>query len=48
MALPKWIVDHINLYKTDPAKAHLWDSSRGGGNGPASHFAAYHKGAKIW
>jgi proline iminopeptidase len=24
MALPKWIVDHINLYKTDPEKAHFF------------------------
>jgi deazaflavin-dependent oxidoreductase (nitroreductase family) len=31
MALPSWIVDHINLYKTDPEKAHLIDLSFGGG-----------------
>ncbi len=33
MALPSWIVDHIRLYKTDPEKAHFWDSSLGGGEG---------------
>ena len=31
MELPSWIVDHINLYKTDPEKAHFFDASFGGG-----------------
>jgi len=31
--LPKWIVDHIELYRTDPEKAHYWDASAGGGQG---------------
>lgn len=31
--LPGWIADHIELYLTDPEKAHLWDSSLGGGTG---------------
>jgi deazaflavin-dependent oxidoreductase (nitroreductase family) len=31
MELPSWIADHINLYKTDPEKAHLFDCSIGGG-----------------
>ena len=31
--LPKWIADHIELYRTDPDKAHWWDSSLGGGKG---------------
>ena len=31
--LPKWIVDHIELYRTDPDKAHYWDASLGGGKG---------------
>lgn len=31
--LPKWIADHIELYRTDPDKAHMWDSSLGGGKG---------------
>lgn len=29
-----WIAAHIELYKTDPEKAHLWDSSVAGGPGP--------------
>lgn len=28
-----WIAAHIELYKTDPEKAHLWDSSELGGPG---------------
>ncbi len=28
-----WIAEHIELYRTDPDKAHLWDSSPLGGPG---------------
>ena len=28
-----WIAEHIELYRTDPEKAHLWDSSPLGGPG---------------
>jgi len=28
-----WIADHTKLYKTDPEKAHMWDSSVAGGPG---------------
>ena len=28
-----WIAEHIELYKTDPAKAHDWDSTPLGGPG---------------
>ncbi len=28
-----WIAEHIDLYRTDPAKAHMWDSSVAGGSG---------------
>jgi deazaflavin-dependent oxidoreductase (nitroreductase family) len=28
-----WIAEHIELYKTDPAKAHMWDSTPLGGPG---------------
>jgi len=28
-----WIKEHIELYKTDPEKAHHWDSSHVGGPG---------------
>jgi len=31
-AIP-WIAEHIQLYKTDPEKAHMWDSSSLGGPG---------------
>ncbi len=31
--LPRWIVDHIELYRTDPDKAHHWDSRAVGGKG---------------
>ncbi len=29
-----WIAEHIELYRTDPEKAHLWDSTPVGGPGP--------------
>ena len=32
-ALPDWIQAHIDLYRKDPDKGHLWDSSLGGGEG---------------
>ena len=28
-----WIAEHIQLYKTNPEKAHMWDSSPAGGTG---------------
>ncbi len=28
-----WIAEHIKLYRTDPEKAHMWDSSSLGGPG---------------
>lgn len=28
-----WIAEHIELYKTDPEKAHMWDSAPVGGPG---------------
>ena len=28
-----WIAEHIELYKTDPDKAHMWDSTHLGGPG---------------
>ena len=31
-AIP-WIAEHIELYRTDPEKAHLWDSTHLGGPG---------------
>jgi deazaflavin-dependent oxidoreductase (nitroreductase family) len=29
-----WIAEHIKLYRTDPEKARIWDSSTLGGPGP--------------
>ncbi len=31
--LPTWITDHVKLYREDPEKGHLWDSSGAGGPG---------------
>lgn len=31
--LPDWIAKHIKLYQEDPERAHMWDSSLGGGTG---------------
>jgi F420H(2)-dependent quinone reductase len=31
--LPDWIKQHIELYHTDPEKAHMWDSTPAGGSG---------------
>ena len=28
-----WIAEHIELYRTDPEKAHMWDSTPLGGPG---------------
>lgn len=30
---PRWIEEHIELYLTDPDKAHRWDASSAGGEG---------------
>jgi len=46
MPLPSWIVDHISLYRTDPEKAHLWDSSLGGGKGLIATLLLTTKGRK--
>lgn len=29
-----WIAEHIALYRSDPEKAHMWDSGAAGGTGP--------------
>jgi deazaflavin-dependent oxidoreductase (nitroreductase family) len=44
--LPGWIKDHIELYLTDPEKAHLWDSSLGGGEGMLPTLLLISKGRK--
>ena len=45
--LPKWIFDHIELYKRDPEKAHLWDSSLGGSKGMLTTSAAHDQGSQV-
>ena len=32
--VPEWIQNHIDLYKSEPEKGHLWDSTAVGGPGP--------------
>jgi hypothetical protein len=39
-AMPKWIKDHVELYLSEPEKAHLWDSTSGGGPGPLPDAAS--------
>jgi F420H(2)-dependent quinone reductase len=46
-ALPKFIRDHVELYLSDPDKAHLWDSTVGGGPGPLPTLLLIARGAKT-
>ena len=46
MELPSGIVDHINLYKTDPEKAHFFDASFGGGKAMTPTLLLTMKGRK--
>ena len=41
-----WIKEHIELYRTDPEKAHLWDSTPLGGPGPLPTLLLTTKGRK--
>lgn len=41
-----WIAEHIALYKSDPEKAHLWDSTPVGGPGPLPTLLLTTKGRK--
>lgn len=45
-ALPSWITDHVKLYRSDPEKAHLWDSSLGGSKGMITTLLLTTKGRK--
>ena len=45
-AMPKWIKDHVELYLSDPEKAHLWDSSIGRGPGPLPTLLVIARGSK--
>ena len=42
-----FVRDHVQLYKTDPAKAHMWDSSAGGGPGLVPTLLLTVKGRKT-
>jgi deazaflavin-dependent oxidoreductase (nitroreductase family) len=44
--MPKWMRDHADLYLLDPDKAHLWDSTVGGGPGPLPTLLLIARGAK--
>ncbi len=41
-----WIAEHIELYRTDPEKAHLWDSTHVGGPGLLPTLLLTPKGRK--
>jgi deazaflavin-dependent oxidoreductase (nitroreductase family) len=41
-----WIAEHIRLYRTDPEKAHLWDSTPVGGPGPLPTLLLTTRGRK--
>jgi deazaflavin-dependent oxidoreductase (nitroreductase family) len=41
-----WIAEHIELYKTDPEKAHMWDSGPLGGPGVLPTLLLTTKGRK--
>ena len=45
-ALPAWLRQHIELYLTDPEKAHMWDSSVAGGPGLLPTLLLTTKGRK--
>jgi deazaflavin-dependent oxidoreductase (nitroreductase family) len=42
----QWIADHVKLYYEDPEKAHMWDSSLGGGTGMLQTLLLVSKGRK--
>ena len=44
-AIP-WIAEHIQLYRTDPEKAHMWDSTALGGPGVLPTLLLTTKGRK--
>ncbi len=41
-----WIAEHIQLYRTDPEKAHMWDSTVAGGPGLLPTLLLTTKGRK--
>jgi deazaflavin-dependent oxidoreductase (nitroreductase family) len=45
-SMPSWIKDHIDLYLSDPEKAHMWDSSAAGGTSILPTLLLITKGRK--
>ena len=45
-ALPEWIRQHVELYFSDPERAHRWDSTVAGGPGPLPTLLLIARGAK--
>ena len=45
--LPGWIMEHVQQYRADPDKGHMWDSTFAGGPGLLPHPAVEHHGPKI-
>ncbi len=45
--MPDWIGQHIELYLSDPEKAHMWDSSMAGGRGVLPTLLLLTKGRKT-
>jgi deazaflavin-dependent oxidoreductase (nitroreductase family) len=44
--MPKFITDHVQLYLSDPEKAHMWDATVAGGPGPLPTLLLIARGAK--
>lgn len=44
--LPGWIREHVELYLSDPEKAHMWDASMAGGKGVLPTLLLITKGRK--
>lgn len=44
--MPAWIQQHVDLYLSDPEKAHMWDSSMAGGQGILPTLLLITKGRK--
>jgi deazaflavin-dependent oxidoreductase (nitroreductase family) len=44
--LPNWITDHIQLYRENPEKGHLWDSTAVGGPGLLPTLLLHTRGRK--
>ena len=45
-SMPGWIKEHVELYLSDPEKAHMWDASMAGGQGTLPTLLLITKGRK--